>query len=309
MLLCDTRKRQSVIDLFGRVVCETDAEKEEGVVWSVLSQAQVESFAELGYCVLPQAFTAGQAAVAANCVWRRMEQKAGIRRFDSSTWPSSYDIEEHLNEPEVLACFTDRLAAAIEDLVGPGRWRGDRRWGLWPVNFSFGTDGPDDYPATGWHIDGNWFRHTVDCPNQGLLVVGLFTDIRPYWGGTILSLRSHKRTARVLAKYPEGLTHLDLFKEVLAEPLGDFFEINGNAGDVVLGHPFLFHTRGYKRGGPPRIISNTEAGLHEPLRLQRLPGDEYSVLELSIRQALTESPREPVNPRMCRPPCARAALR
>jgi hypothetical protein len=32
-----------------------------------------------------------------------MEEKAGIREADPSTWPQAYDIEEHLNNPEVLA--------------------------------------------------------------------------------------------------------------------------------------------------------------------------------------------------------------
>jgi hypothetical protein len=54
---------------------------------------------------------------------------------------------------------------------------------------------------------------------------------------------------------------------------------------VVLGHPFLFHTRGFKRTGQPPILSNTEVPLREPLRLQREDGD-YSILEQSIRLAL-----------------------
>jgi hypothetical protein len=92
---------------------------------------------------------------------------------------------------------------------------------------------------SGWHIDGNWFQHTIDCPQQGLLVTGVFTDIALRWGGTILSLGSHKRTVHVLAQYSEGISHLDLFREVLREPLGNFYEVTGAAGDVVLAHPFL----------------------------------------------------------------------
>src|SRR4029077_2284100 len=136
-----------------------------------------------------------------------------IRQSDPSTWPPNYDIQEQLTNLEVLECFSDRLVAAIEQLTGPGRWSGDRRWGFWPVNFSFGSDRPYDIPSSGWHIDGNWFRHTIDSPHQGLLVIGLFTNIAPREGGTIFSLGSHRRTARVLASDPEGISHLDLFKE------------------------------------------------------------------------------------------------
>ena len=168
------------------------------------------------------------------------------------------------------------------------------------MNFSFGMNRPSEFPTTGWHIDGNWFLHTLDCPKQGLLIIGLFTDVEPGWGGTILALGSHKRTARVLAKHTEGITHRELFREALIEPLGNFHEVTGAAGDVVLAHPFLFHTKGFKHAGPPRIISNTEAGLREPMKLERSSTVEYSVLERSIRQALFESYEAPQGARMCR---------
>jgi hypothetical protein len=86
----------------------------------------------------------------------------------------------------------------------------------------------------------------------------------------------------------------------MSAPLGNFHEVIGAAGDVVLAHPFLFHTKGYKRGGPPRIISNTEAGLWEPLKLHRADARDYSILELSIRRALSQPPAPPQGARMCR---------
>jgi hypothetical protein len=265
----------------------------------VLSSSDIESFVERGFCTLHGAFNSQQAAAAVECLWQRMEQKTAIRRSDPATWPDSYDIEEQLRNPQVFACFNDDVASAVEQLVGPGRWWGERRWGFWPVNFSYGADSLYDYPTSGWHIDGNWFRHTIDCPKQGLLIIGLFTDIQPRWGGTILAGASHKLTARVLAKHPGGISHTDLFQEALREPLGNFHEITGNAGDVVFAHPFLFHTRGYKHGGPPRIISNTEAGLREPMNLRRSNFADYSPLERSIVQALAEQPAVPDSPRLC----------
>jgi hypothetical protein len=266
----------------------------------VLSSSDIESFVDLGFCMLRGAFSPQQAAAAVDCLWHRIEQKTAIRRYEPITWPDSYDIEEQLWEPQVVGCFSDPIGSAVEQLVGPGRWPGDRRWGFWPVNFSYGAKQTDDYPTNGWHIDGNWFRHTLNCPKQGLLVIGLFTDIQPGWGGTIVAAGSHKPTARVLVKHPDGITHTDLFEETLREPLGNFHEITRNAGDVALCHPFLFHTRGYKRGGPPRIISNREAGLREPMNLRRLNFADYSPLERSIVLALAEQPTAPQAPRLCR---------
>jgi phytanoyl-CoA dioxygenase PhyH len=265
----------------------------------MVSAEQIDEFIELGFCTLRRAFTPEQAAAACDLVWARMREKAEIQRSDPRTWPASYDIEEHIDAPAAAACFSDTLAEAIETLLGPGRWRGSRRWGLWPVNFSFGADATDDFPNRGWHIDGNWFRHTLVSPNQGLLVIGLFTDVAPGAGGTALALGSHKATVRTLSRYPQGISHRDLFREVLREPIGNFHQITGHAGDVVLAHPFLFHTRGYKRSGAPRIISNTEAGLRAPMNLDR-PDNDYSVLETSILRALASAPVAPRGAKLCR---------
>ncbi len=261
----------------------------------VLSASDIEQFIELGHCRVPAAFDERLARRARARVWERIEIRTAIREHDRSTWPSFYDPEEHVDAPEVIACFTDRLAAAIEQLVGKGRWRGNRRWGLWPINFGLGADTAYELPIHGFHIDGNWFRHTLDCPNQGLLVIGLFSDIGPRGGGTILAQGSHKMTARVLSRHPEGLTHRELFDLVLSDPIGDLLEVTGATGDVVLAHPFLFHTRGMNHSGRVRIMSNTEAGLAEPMCFDRPDGD-YSVLERSILQALAEPPRPPSKP-------------
>jgi hypothetical protein len=268
-------------------------------VSEVLTTRQIDSFIDQGFCTVCGAFTAAQAAAARQRVWRRMEVKAGILESDPSTWPPNYDIEEHLDHPEVKDCFTDRLAAANEQLVGPGRWRRIRSWGLWPVNFSYGADRAEDYPSRGWHVDGNWFPHTIDSPYPGAAGHRAFHRYQPGWGGTILALGSHKRTARVLAHQRRPIHHRDLFREVLREPIGNFHEITGAAGDVVLAHPFLFHTRGFKRAGPPRIISNTEAGLTRPLQFNRRNLPEYSVRELSILAALLEPLEPPRGAKMC----------
>lgn len=255
----------------------------------ILDVTDLEQFIAHGWCMVRGAFTARQAQAARAVVWRRMAQKIGILESQPSTWPPAYDIEEHLTDPVVIACFTDRLATAIDELVGVGRWTGDRRWGLWPVNFYYGAQRAERWPSTSWHVDGNWFRHTIDAHYQGLLLVGLFSDVAPGAGGMVVSAGSHRRTARVLAGHPQGLTHRELFDRVLAEPLDRFCEITGEAGDVMLGHPFLFHTRGFKRHGEPRILSNSEVPLRAPLVLDRPDGD-YSVLEQSIRTALGEPP-------------------
>lgn len=265
-----------------------------------LAASDFEQFIERGWCLVPGAFTETQARAAQDVVWQRMWEKRGISRTDPATWPPAYDVEQSLDAaPQIIDCFTAAVGDAIEQIVGAGRWCGVRRWGFWPVSFSYAKDEPQPVPAWGWHVDGNWFRHTLDCPKQGLLVIGLFTDVQPHSGGTIVAEGSHRRTARVLAQHPEGLGHRELFDLVLAQPLGNFRELTGKAGDVVLAHPFLFHTRGCKRHGPPRILSNVEAPLREPMHFDRSDAG-YSVLEQSIRSALIEPETPPAGAISCR---------
>jgi hypothetical protein len=260
----------------------------------VLSASQIESFIERGLCVLPQAFDATLAAAARARIWERLRETRGIREDDRSTWPEFAGLEERVRSPEVLACFTPRLIEAIEELVGPDRWLGIRDWGLWPINFSLGAHEPWAPSTWGWHIDGNWFVHTLDCPKQGLLVIGLFSDVGPRGGGTLFAQGSHRRCARVLAQHPQGLTYLELFAEVLREPIGDLVEATGAAGDVYLVHPWLFHTRSQNHSGTPRFMSNTEAPLAAPMCFARDDG-AYSVLETSILRALASRPETPAH--------------
>lgn len=37
-----------------------------------------------------------------------------------------------------------------------------------------------------WHVDGDFFIHYLDSPEQALLVIPLFSDIEPKCGGTVL---------------------------------------------------------------------------------------------------------------------------
>ena len=275
-----------------------------------LSAEQIDQFVELGFCTLRGAFTPQCAVAACDLVWARMAEKAGILRDDPRTWPDLYTGEAHIDAPAVHACFTDALAEAIETLVGPGRWTGVREWGFWPVNFSFGADANEPFPEEGWHLDGTWFKwppsvgwQSLDTVQQGLFAIGLFTDLAEGGGGTALALGSHKLTARTLARYPHGHAHCNLFDELLRAPIGNFHEIIGAAGDVVLAHPLLLHARGYKCSGPPRIISITDAKLCAPISLDRPDGD-YSILEESIRRALSSPPDAPRQAKQCRGPAA-----
>lgn len=263
----------------------------------VLNQEQMDQFVADGFCMLRDAFSAEAAERVCQTVLLRLRAK-GIDPEVPASLPQSVTLEERLRSPEVLDCFNHRVAGAIVDLVGADQWRGLRDWGLWSVNFGTAEYAGDPVPDYGWHIDGNWFVHTIDSNKQGLVVLGLFTDVGIHDGPTIVAVGSHIRTAHALARHPDGITHRHLFREILASPLDRFTPMTGSAGDVALLHPFLFHTRGIKALGPPRIVSNAEAPLRRQLRIGGHEAD-LSVLERSINLALTSDLPQPVAPRSC----------
>ena len=176
----------------------------------VLSPSDVEQFIELGYVKLGHAFTPEAAMAVQAFLWRKLEER-GIRENDRATWTKPLvHIKEAYNGPVFEACETDRLTDAVEDLVGEGRWRTrneSANWGWWPVNFSVGAGRAWDVPPDGWHWDGMHFRHTVDAPDQGLLMLCAFSEVAPRGGGTLVAEGSHRSVARFLRQHEDGIAY------------------------------------------------------------------------------------------------------
>jgi len=63
-------------------------------------------------------------------------------------------------------------------------------------------------------------------------------------------------------------------------------ETTGQAGDVLLCHPFLYHTGSQNHLRVPRIMCNLNTPLKEKLNLNRTNASDYSLLELSIKHAI-----------------------
>src|SRR4030095_56493 len=115
-----------------------------------------------------------------------------LEKDANSSWPTIHLCEVY-NEPIFKACETQRLAGAIEDLVGEARWSLKHRppnGGGWPVNFAVGAARPWTVSSSGWHWDGMERKHFVNSPEQGLLVLPCFSDVASHGGGTLIATGS-----------------------------------------------------------------------------------------------------------------------
>lgn len=302
------------------------------MAFQALSESDIQHFITCGYVHVKEAFPREIALEAQRFLWDRLAEtypEYGLVKDSPETWAAAIEkdataafpginLRTFYNEPEFKRCETERLAGAIEDLIGVERWalkHAPHNWGWWPINFAVGAAEPWEVPTAGWHWDGMNRSHRVTSPEQGLLVLPCFSDVASHGGGTLLAKGSHQVVARYLARFPEGKESGEAIRECAAEhpwlaeltgviesgdnrqkfldcPFTDdrgtelqVVETIAQAGDVILGHPFLFHAASQNHSGLPRFMCNRAAPLTAPMELERSNGD-YSVLERSIRFAL-----------------------
>jgi hypothetical protein len=210
---------------------------------------------------------------------------------DPSTWPRG-----RTNLPVTtnwdLAEVAPRAADVLPGLVGSGTVRFGGVQDNLIVNLPDpGTRwfSPTDWrrDVAGWHKDGDWFRHFLDSPEQGLLVVVFWRDVVEKQGATYVAVDSIGPVARLLADHPEGLDPSALGAPVRAILAGcrDFRALTGRQGDIVFAHPFLLHTASVNSLAVPRVISNSSVMLHQPMCFDRAD-ERYSAVEQSILTAL-----------------------
>lgn len=151
-----------------------------------LTDEEKAFFLSHGYVKLRGCFTAAQAAEMTAGAWTRLGMSAADRRTwtrarTNMPWHRTFDC----------AAFAPRAWAAIcelcggEERVGPPsrRWRDSLIVSLGSAEREGRPVPPKDLDE--WHVDGDFFVHYLDSPEQALLVIPLFTDIVPEGGGTM----------------------------------------------------------------------------------------------------------------------------
>ncbi|KAI5855579.1 dihydrofolate reductase-like domain-containing protein [Durotheca rogersii] len=290
-----------------------------------LTQAQRDFFLERGYLKLQGCFTRAQAADATADVWTRL----GMSATDRRTWTRE---RVHMPSHRTFDCatFAPRAWAAICELCG-GEDRLDPASRQWRDSFIVNLGPP--FPEQGeerdeeegeerngepepphhrdldnWHVDGDFFVHYLDSPEQALLVIPLFSDVLPRGGGaTVLCPSALDAVARHLRAHPEGVSprmatraegaefaresSLAWYREVVrACTEGDgegFVEATGRVGDVYLLHPLMVHSAGRNTRRAVRIITNPPVALREPFRFNRVDPAEHSLVERKTMMAAT----------------------
>lgn len=255
---------------------------------NMLSSEQEREYLEKGYLRLPSAFAAPQVAAIMDRVWGFLEDERGVRRDDPESWDISgawQGLKNLKKEPLFQSLHSEELCAAIDQLIGEGNWQRPRHWGGFMVNFP--DCKPEDWhvPARGWHVD---FHFTYEPGSTfGIRAFTVLAHLPPRAGGTLHLLGSH----RLVERFVRGLSLVER-KKGYAKLVADFNrshpwveklcngdaadprrvsqfmaeglkiegvelrveQVTGEAGDVVLAHPWLLHTGSPNAGPVPRFM-------------------------------------------------------
>lgn len=254
--------------------------------YQFLTDDQIDHFLQHGYIVLHDCFSREVAAEWTDRAFVRL----GYDRDDPSTW-----IEKRIHMPSQQYVDVTEFApkvwgAACELLGGVERVQQPYRWGDgFILNLCIGADRPWEPPSadvTGWHKDGDFFRHFLDSPEQGLLTLVLWSDIKPRGGGTFVAGDSVAPVARFLAAHPEGVHPYQFDFHALIHECHEFVEMTGQIGDVVLLHPYVLHTVSQNHLGTARLITNPPINLREPMNFNRPNPADFSLVEQAVLRGL-----------------------
>jgi len=280
-----------------------------------LTDEQAEHFLERGFVKVPGAFDAAGAQQWLDDAWIRF----GYDRNDPRSWMEKRIHLSARSHVDARTFAPAAWASAVELAGGEERVLLPWQWGdSFIANLGVGDDRqwqPPSATVGGWHKDGDFFRHFLDSPEQALLTLVLWTDMLPKGGGTFVAADSVAVVARFLAGHPEGVLPGDFDYAELIGQCRDFVEMTGDAGDVVLLHPYTLHATSQNVLGVSRIITNPALALREPMNFNRPDVDDFSLVEQAVLRGLCldrldfvpAAPRESVMPERVRKQRTRAA--
>jgi hypothetical protein len=232
----------------------------------------VESFMEDGYVRIPGAVPQRLA--------RQIGEQAALLVGASSGASWRLGVVSVYDLPVLVDAVTPAVRAAFDALIGTGRWHVAATWGF-PTRFPGASDAL-------WHIDGDWFTHHVTSGEQVLTPIFLWSDVGIDDSPTLLAVGSHVDVARLLADHePEGVSGAHIGQVVDSTVARhELAAATGEAGDLIVCHPFLAHSINPTGPARPRFISNVAVHGKQPLNIGPTK-ETRSPVEAVIRLALS----------------------
>ncbi len=250
----------------------------------MMTPEQSEEFQERGFIRVPGAFPADAAAAMVDRLWASLEKRFGVSRTDPATWklPPGLELRDLRRSSVFKGVGSATTTAALDDLIGEGRWEYPRHWASFLVSFpSRGV--PTWTVPGGWHTD--WPYRAPQRGPVGALLFSFLSHVPPRHGGTValegspgivrafvaqrprVAKEKMKFTRRALMNSdpwlkaldsdPDDSDRIERFMGTEARIGGirvRVTELTGEPGDIVIGHPWLLHSGAANCGTQPRFM-------------------------------------------------------
>lgn len=248
-----------------------------------LTLQQQKAFQEKGYFRIPGAFSKQKAARMEQHIWDVLNEQ-GVLPNNRATWKSGQIVGfTHLrDEPAFGFDENPATTAAINEILGQELWKKPFNWGQ--ILVSFPEPGVEwTVPYDIWHTDFDFLMPPDEI--HGVLVFCFLVKVEEKSGGTGVIAGSHrliqqfvkdqsskdlqkmKKVRQALYKsnpWLQVLTSKDKSIDRIAYFMQSTYEVNGtslyieeltgNAGDVIVGHPWLLHATTNNCGTGPRMM-------------------------------------------------------
>jgi hypothetical protein len=227
-----------------------------------LSNDQIDRFVEEGFVRLDEAFPRALADECRGLLWKQITAMTGMAPEDPAGWTRPVvRIDGRGDAPFQAAATTDRLHAALDQVVGAGGWVPRQGLGTFPIRFPH----PDDPGDAGWHVEGSFadpadptrYRLNLRTRGRALLMLFLFSEVGEQDAPTRVRVGSHLDVPPVLE--PFGDAGAEFFElATRAVPASEHRPValaTGAPGDVYLVHPFLVHAAQPHHGTEPRFMA------------------------------------------------------
>lgn len=248
----------------------------------MLTSRQLTDFRDAGITQLRAAFDAASARCMCDAIWSALAEEHGIRADDANTWPEEQvtGFQNLTRAGAFDALATPVLTGALDDLFDAS-WQRPRHWGAPLVTFPCASC-DWELPATQWHLDFVVSGASEHLP--GVRVLAFIAPVASRGGGTLVLRGSHRLAQRLLDDREAGDGRSSSVRQVLArrhEWLRSLWtpanraerirrhmesgtmlaglevrvvELTGNAGDIVLMHPWTFHAPSMNCDTTPRLM-------------------------------------------------------
>jgi hypothetical protein len=248
----------------------------------MLTAQQRAEFDRTGIVKLEAASPAADAAAMREVVWTELTLRHGIREDDRTTWTPRFvsGMRTSKRHPAFRAILGPPLRAALDDLLGPGRWQEPPHQGQVLVTMPNAESWR--VPHQQWHTDVGY-----DTPPGELVGVkhwAFLDTVEPGGGGTVQLAGSHQLLGRYVSRLApdqreykrvrDGFLRSHPWLRRLTVPDDDpdrnrtlmdvetdidglparVVELTGQPGDVYLTHLWVMHAAAPNAATTPRMM-------------------------------------------------------